>query len=353
MQCKDLISGPGTDCYSLYISHGGKMCVTGEPTGKVQDLQSNEGAYKFYTIEACEKVLKAYKSEPNVPAVAYKKYNFDFKKRGSYTLNELLIKHRNFSNYEDEEVDEMISLLGPKFSNRREDGLAALRGLHKFTNFVREKTEQKGIYTNSKCAGCSTMVQGLANAGIGAMCDSLTDKIFGIVCDLPEGVFGSFCNVLKSSDLGETIGMLCNSVAGLATSSIVEKAAEICSELTCTSPQASSGLINELSQLTGTCDKTKNLNERCDEFLDELACARRGICIAETTIKVFEVAKDVVVNPAKAGLKALADLVVGETPEVYTAITDLTNVHDKCNGIGAAKPLIGAVLLIFMAAILL
>jgi len=336
------VQGVDTDCFGLHHS-----CPSSLTTLSVSDfaVPSSSGApkiLKFYSLNDCKKYLSNLKKYTNEPAISAQKYsNIHFNTRSENDrFYELLDLHDNFADFTEDELNELkeAALLKTSSSRREaflEDWHESLRAIHKFSAYLKETTSQKGVYTNSKCAGCSVMVNGLINSGVDKICGKANDFVYDMICNKIPETFESFCSaLLDAGKVNDMIEAICQGTVGRIANSVSNVANDLCSELTCTQPQVSSGSITNESQITGTCSvkDSKVLNERCDEFLDTIALAKKGICIAENALTIVEQVGEGFSNPIKAGLSVLGDLCTGKLPTLVGATMDLIG----CSGASVA-----------------
>jgi hypothetical protein len=320
----------GGDCSTPGL--GVSTCPNNLQTLSIFNFASAPGetygtSVKFRSISECNSYLKKMQQNTNIPTYTSKKYQSLNVKRSSKNREyELLDKYMSFDNYSESELEELHLLLLPNDLKKRElfesNWKPTLRAFHSYYRKIREATDKPGVFTNSKCAGCSVMVQSIIDSGIDELCGTMQDAMVDALCNRIAGTFNSFCSALVSgSNLAAMVDSICTAALSFTTKGIADSAVKICSELTCTSPQSNS-VTNE-NQITGTCSalSSETINKRCNEFLDAVQLAKKGICIAKGTIEVFDKASEALTP--EGTLSALGNLCTGKLPDIFEAATDL------------------------------
>lgn len=309
-------NGLALDCSDPYFGPGGAAAITC-PQGYAElgdrypvyitNVQRSV-QYSWTSTAECEPFVKQMQQEPNNPAMSSNKIIFSARQTSYVSI---LLEREDFDSFSPEEIQSLVSALEKRISPTKSVQFEAsqvetLRALHGIAHFWSKKSSSStGVYTNSKCAGCSVFVEGVVKKGSSLVCDAIKDVVKATLCTL-TGPFASFCNtvtdsVLKISDADKALGSLCElAVTKVANDSkLTVNANKLCSELTCTAPV-------QQSQVTGLCEPLdqKSYNQRCSEFLDVVDLAKKGICIAESIKIIVETAKD----PIVAGVDVLQKL---------------------------------------------
>jgi len=341
-QCIDMFGGPSSgDC-----SYAGIACPPPlQSVSYVYDFGEKDGL-AFTSVQDCQVFFDNMRRTPNLPKVVdgTAHANIDVRSRtgSGKGIKEAMEWHKDFSMYTEEEQ----LLLGQRIiaaangNNRtrsysEEEVRDVARSMFGFVKNIRENTEETGVYTNSKCAGCSLIVQSIEEKLTGDMCDKLTNVIKDSVCG-SNPVFELFCDALEDigiDNLELIVQNICvQAINGVAEASgIRETANYICSTLTCTSQPEE---ITSEADIMGSCElkeNSKSYNERCDELLRICDLAEKGICIADA---VLEIQDELSGGWIKAGVNIISSLVQGELPAVAESAQKLavecSNV--KCGG---------------------
>ena len=231
-----------------------------------------------------------------------------------------------------------------------------------FVKNVKENTNKTGVYTNSKCAGCSLIVQSIEEKLTDSMCGYLSDTLRTVVCN-SNPVLEMFCSGLLDGSLDavqQMIEEICYSALdGFAeVSGIRERANHICSSLTCTIPPSD---VTTDDDITGSCnavkvgsddDSLRELNERCDELIRICDMAEKGFCIADTIKEIKDEASGDFID---ASLKTLQNIACGEMPPVAESVKKLATECSKvkCGGVLASASVTNPLAFVGMIVVLL
>jgi len=303
----------------------------------VYDLGANQDM-TFTNIDDCQRVFDKWKTSPNLPVIVNDNVTAPVKARGYDPIREAMNWHKDFSKYTAEEqliLGQRIVQGGNKQARDRsytDQELRDLaRGMFGFVQTVREKTNKTGVYSNSKCAGCSLIVQSIEERLTSSACDSITSVIKGTVCG-SNPVFETFCSaIISATGVEQIVEGLClsafNNVIG--ATGIRDRANYICSSLTCTSPPeqvtSENDIMGSCKIVNGAQDK-RSLNERCDELIRICDMAEKGLCISDSLNEIKEMLDDGFV---KAGINTILSLVNGELPPAVEAAKKAA----KCSGV--------------------
>jgi len=292
----------------------------------------------FTNLDDCQRVFDKWKSSPNLPVIVKDNVTAPVKRRDHDPIREAMEWHDDFSKYTPEEqliLGKRIIQGSNKQARDRSYSDAELReiarGMFGFVQSVKEKSNKTGVYSNSKCAGCSLIVQSIEERLTSSACDSITSVIKGTVCG-SNPVFEIFCSALVSaSGVEQIIQGICLSAFDnvIGATGIRDRANYICSSLTCTSPPSQ---VTSENDIMGTCkivdgtqDK-RSLNERCDELIRICDLAEKGLCISDTLDEIKEIVDDGFV---KAGVDTVLSLVNGELPPAV----EVAEKAAKCSGV--------------------
>jgi len=310
--------------------------------GTAYDLGAGRG-WSFSSVEACEKAFNKLRQKPNKPVIVSDKVTPVISTRGTRNdLHEALQWHSDFSFYSAEEqlLLGQIVVAGNQKTRDRSYSDEKLRsiahGAFNFVRNVRETTSNKtGVYTNSKCAGCSLIVQSIDQKAGSAICDSIASVIKGSICGT-NPVFEIFCDAATSAvGFDEVLESTClNLFDGIVSATgIRDRANYICSTLTCTSQKAQ---ITSEDDIMGSCDlkqiggDTRSLNERCDELIRICDLAEKGLCIKNSLNEIEEMVEGGFV---KAGVQTVLNLVNGKLPPALDVAKEAAKCSKaKCGG---------------------
>jgi len=284
------------------------------------DLGANRDL-AFTNVDACQRVFDSWKTSPNLPVIVSDSVVPPIS-RNQNPMREAFEWHDDFSQYSLEEQLELGKLIVEGNNKTRsqaysdEEVREIARTMFGFVQSVREKTEKTGVYTNSKCAGCSLIVQSIQEKLTSSTCSTVTSVLKGAVCG-SNPVFEIFCNaIVEFTEVDKIVESICmdafNGIIG--ATGIKERANYICSLLTCTNQPAQ---LTSEKDIQGTCDgvtesnDVRTLNERCDELIRICDLAEKGLCISDSLDEIKEFVDDGFV---KAGLSTLLSLVEGELP---------------------------------------
>ena len=346
------------DCYSATIGLYPLNCnsATGGNGGEVFDLHKYGGGPKFNSISDCEAISKPLKNNPNIPSISNKKY--------VDVLNSMLYRYDDFNSYSIQEKNKIRTLVSQKLNKRfissfnESTSDDMVRELHGFAIKVRalSTTDTRGIYTNSKCAGCAILIESIIDKVSDTTCDVISDTIESTLC-ATTGPFMMFCSAISDkSGATDFISSLCLTALNEVSTftSIDDRAKSLCSRLTC---NVQSATIKSEYDITGTCTVKTNIregsselvafNERCTQFLNIVELAERGICIADS-IKVI---KDTFSDPIEAGLDIIGSLAIGEISNVEESIQNLAEGCSNENYSTRISPL--SYIIIFILSVIL
>lgn len=305
-------------------------CPPGTNSGPVRDLKASSGLNNYWkTVPQCETYRKRMLNVTNSPTV----YQPKKQKRSLQMdpLQELLSRYYFLDQYSQVELSKVSAIIREKLPSAKRAAFDTneaeiIKSVHGFYQFTVSYQNQTGVYTNSKCAGCSVMIQGILEKVTSQACDSIASTITSTLC-ATTGPFATFCGIfvdivtkeLESQGVA-TIGTMCQTAIRefVAGTGVEPFANDICSRVMCTIAQASNPTSKE--QLTGNCNfvNQKVLNERCSQFLTIVQLADRGLCVSGNAIKIINAAK----NPVDATIENLSNLVLGKTPPLVENVQE-------------------------------
>jgi len=315
-----------------------------QPVSYIYDFGANR-EWEFLTLEDCQSVFDSISKKPNLPVIVKDSVKPVIDSRTySNPIKEAMEWHPEFSMYTDKEQ----LMLGHRIINANkktrqisysdEDVREIAHYMHDYVKRVNEKTNKTGIYSNSKCAGCSLILQNLEERVGSAICDHLSGTITGAICG-SNPVFQPFCEAIASSSgVEEIIQSLCldvfNGVVG--GTGLRERANYVCSALTCTSQPSQ---ITSENDIMGSCktvgsseNDKRSFNERCDELIRICDMAEKGLCISDALDEIKEVVDGGII---KAGVDTIFSIVNGEKLPVEESAQKLAFECSKvtCGGI--------------------
>jgi len=297
----------------------------------------------FETESECQNALNRMKKDPNLPVIVPEKWKAPAFRRNlnskQQAIKEAMDWHDEFLLYSPEER----LALGQRIlsANKRiraedyseQDTRDIARMMFEFVHQVRERTNKTGVYTNSKCAGCSLIVQSIEEKLTSKGCSAISDVISSTLCGATGPALESFCSILLgATEFDAMVSTICESALSKVVDGmgIRDKANLLCSTLTCTNQPTT---VSKKSEITGKCDlvgsgdNARATNQRCDELIAICDMAEKGFCVADT-IKEFK--ESVSGGFVEASIKTLADIVTGKTPAAVQSVRDLAV---KCTGV--------------------
>jgi len=334
-----------TECIDTYGSASQGDCH--ERITCPSPLQNNGWAFdlgesqnlRFKELSTCQQTLNSLRNKPNLPVIVPQKYKPVFsptEKKGP--IQEAMEWHSDYSEYTDEEklmLGQRIVVGNNKFRDLvfTEEEVRDIG--HRMFNFVQEVkkvTTESGVYTNSKCAGCSLIVQSIQEKLTVGMCSTISEVITGTICKASSPVLSTFCNiVLSAGEVDTFLSTLCEGAFSkvINATNIRTRANVLCSTLTCLNQPTK---IQSTTQITGQCktylvgSSARSLNERCDELIKACDMVEKGFCFASTIKELVSDTKEFVdASPATLGL-----LVIGN---VKKAADNVIKLATECTGI--------------------
>jgi len=291
-----------------------------QPISYPFDLGANRDL-AFTNVDDCQRVFDSWKTSPNLPVIVGDSVVPPIT-RNQNPIREAFEWHDDFSKYSLEEQLELGKRIIEGNNKTRSQAYSdeevrdIARTMFGFVQSIREKTEKTGVYTNSKCAGCSLIVQSIQERLTSSACDKITSVLKGAVCG-SNPVFELFCNaIVEFTEVDKIVESICldafNGVIG--ATGIRDRANLICSSLTCTSQPSQ---VTSENDIQGCCsavtdsNNVRTLNERCDQLIRICDMAEKGLCISDTLDEIKEFVDDGFV---KAGLNTILSLVKGDLP---------------------------------------
>jgi hypothetical protein len=328
--------------------------------GDAYDLGEDKNL-KFKEISACQKNLDNMRKNPNLPVIVSKKVVPPLSAFGSEpgSISEAFGWHRHYSEYSDQEK----LMLGRRIvtHNKKtrdlvytdEEVLEVGRRSFEFVQKVIQLSSEAGVYTNSKCAGCSLIMQSIEEKLTSAMCSQASSLVTDVICQLSTPVLSPFCNfIISAVEVDTLLETLCQGVLSsvINATGLRYRANLLCSTLTCENQPST---IQKESQITGNCKAVtagllkRSYNERCDQILSLCNMAEKGFCIG-TTIKEF---KEQTGSFVEAAIDTIGNLVIGKTPSAVESVQKLATecMNIKCGGYSSATMSAPITLLLLIA----
>jgi len=322
-----------------------------QDSGWSYDLGEDENL-RFSEMEPCQNTLNRMMKDPNLPVIVEAEYK-PVEIRRALSKEEQAIRdamewHHDFSLYSKEEqlsLGQRI-LAGNKRTRdmivTEEETREIGRRMFEFVASVRAYTNRSGVYTNSKCAGCSLIVQSIQNKLTSSVCSSISGVVKSTICAATTPVLQSFCNILMDAVEFETlVSTLCENAfsSAIQATNLRERANLLCSSLTCTNQP---DVIQSENDITGQCKQVtvgsseRSLNERCDELIAICDMAEKGFCVAGTIKELNEQTSSFV----DCAIDTVASLVLGQTPPVAESVQKLATecMEATCGGGGGDGP---------------